>query len=118
MQLSGRNLICLLVLAAAAPAPLSRAEAAEVGTSAPRVFFDCDDCDFSYIRQEIPFVNWVRDREDAVLHLLINSISTASGGREYKLDFIGLQRRAGTQESLTYVAPPDFTEDEEGGTSA
>lgn len=79
----------------------------------PSVFFDCDHCDFNYIRQEVPFVNWVRDREDAVLHLLINSTRTASRGREYTLDFIGLKRFAGTDQTLTYVAPPDFTEDEE-----
>jgi len=80
---------------------------------APRVFFDCDRCDFSYIRQEIPFVSWVRDREDAVLHLLITDQRTASGGREYNLDFIGLKGFAGTDENLRYVSPPDYTEDEE-----
>jgi len=79
---------------------------------APRVFFDCDRCDFSYVRGEIPFVSWVRDREDAVLHLLITDQRTASGGREYNLDFIGLKRFAGTEESLRYVSPPDYTDDE------
>jgi len=79
---------------------------------APRVFFDCDRCDFSYVRGEVPFVNWVRDREDAVLHLLITDQRTASGGREYNLDFIGLKRFAGTEESLRYVSPPDYTDDE------
>ena len=79
---------------------------------APRVFFDCEQCDFSYVRGEVPFVNWVRDREDAVLHLLITDQRTASGGREYNLDFIGLKRFAGTEESLRYVSPSDYTDDE------
>lgn len=79
---------------------------------APRVFFDCDQCDFSYVRGEVPFVNWVRDREDAVLHLLITDQRTASRGREYNLDFIGLKKFAGTEESLRYVSPPDYTDDE------
>src|ERR1041385_8095423 len=33
------------------------------------VFLDCSFfCDFDYIRTEIPFVNWVRDRTDADVH--------------------------------------------------
>ena len=80
---------------------------------APRVFFDCDRCDFSFVREEIPIVNWVRDREDAVLHLLITDQRTASGGREYSLDFIGLKRLEGTDQNLRYVSPPDYTDDDE-----
>lgn len=79
----------------------------------PYVFLDCDNCDVSYIRVEIPFVNWVRDREDAVVHVLITSQRTGSGGREYSLDFIGLKTHAGTDQTLSYVAPPDYTDDEE-----
>ena len=79
---------------------------------APHVFLDCNRCDFSYIRTEIPFVNWVRDREDAVVHILITDQRTGSGGREYTLDFIGLKRYSGTDQNLSYVAPPDYTSDE------
>ena len=79
---------------------------------APRVFLDCNRCDFSYIRTEIPFVNWVRDREDAVVHVLITDQRTGSGGREYTFDFIGLKRFSGTDQNLSYVAPPDYTSDE------
>ena len=79
---------------------------------APLVFLDCERCDFSYVRVEIPFVNWVRDREDAVLHILITDQRTGSGGRNYSLDFIGLRQNAGTDQDLSYVAPPDYTDDE------
>jgi len=80
---------------------------------APPVFLDCDDCDFSYIRVEIPFVNWVRDREDAVVHILITDQRTGSGGREYTFDFIGLKGYLGTDQNLSYVTPPGYTDDEE-----
>jgi hypothetical protein len=79
---------------------------------APLVFLDCDVCDVSYIRRQIPFVNWVRDREDAVVHVLITRSRTAAGGNEYLLDFIGLKAREGTGQSLLYVSPPSYTNDE------
>lgn len=81
--------------------------------SPPNIFLDCDQCDFSYLRREIPFLNWVRDREDAIVHVLVTDTRTAAGGREYSLDFIGLKAMAGTDQSLRYVAPPDYTDDEE-----
>lgn len=100
---------------AALAVPLAAGARPIGGTSAqgPRVFFDCDECDFSFIREEIPIVNWVRDREDAVLHLLITDQRTASGGREYSLDFIGLKKLEGTDQNLHYVSPSDYTDDEE-----
>jgi len=47
-----------------------------------RVFLDCDrGCDFDYLRQEITFVNYVRDRRDAQVHVLITRERTAAGGQ-------------------------------------
>ena len=46
-----------------------------------RVFMDCQapGCrDFDFNRREIPWVNWVRDRQDADIHILV--VSTAAGG--------------------------------------
>jgi hypothetical protein len=39
--------------------------------SAPNVFIDCGYCDESYIKTEITFVNYVRDPNDAAIHILI-----------------------------------------------
>lgn len=105
-------LILLLMgtaLAAVAPQP---ATAQSRGPNA-NIFLDCDACDFSYIRREVPFVNWVRDREDAIVHVLVTDSRTAAGGREYSLSFLGLKQQEGTDQSLRYVAPPDYTDDEE-----
>lgn len=85
--------ICAGVLV---PAVGTAANPDATASEAPRVFLDCDRCDFSYTRVEIPFVNWVRDREDAVLHILITDQRTGSGGRDYSLDFLGLRRHRST----------------------
>ena len=47
-----------------------------------------------------------------MLHILITDQRTGSGGRNYSLDFIGLRQNAGTDQDLSYVAPPDYTDDE------
>jgi hypothetical protein len=33
------------------------------------VFLDCDRCDGDYIRKEVTFVDYVRTREDADVHV-------------------------------------------------
>lgn len=76
------------------------------------VFLDCNarNCDFDHFRREITWVNWVRDREDADVHLLITAERTGSGGRYYTLDYIG--RGAFGTKSLSYVSHPDATDAE------
>lgn len=56
-----------------------------------RVYFDCQgqECDSSYYRTEIAWVDWVRDPQDSHVHVIMTSQSTGAGGREYLLDFLG-----------------------------
>ncbi len=76
------------------PAPSDR-------TDAVRVFLDCPSCDENYIRTEITFVNYVRDRTAADVHVLVTTQGTGGGGIQYSLKFIGLDRfRASTEEIL------------------
>lgn len=60
------------------------------------VFLDCQTrgCDSTHFRNEIRFVNWVRDRTVADVHLLITSQS-AGAGTVYQLSFIGGRSFAG-----------------------
>jgi hypothetical protein len=79
-----------------------------------RVFLDCrTHCDFDFIRREIPYVAWVRDRQDAQVHLLITSQRTGAGGRENTLAFIGLQDMASVSDTLLQVSSPTDTDAEE-----
>src|SRR5260370_10522765 len=72
--------------------------------SAPRVFLDCPDtfCDFDYYRTEITFVNWVRDRQFAQVHVLVTTQSTG-GGQQFTVHFIGSERFAGAADTLHSV---------------
>jgi len=35
-----------------------------------RIFIDCARCDMNYIRDEVPYVNYVRDVKEAQLYIL------------------------------------------------
>ncbi|MGQ9618327.1 MAG: hypothetical protein ACUVUG_05110 [Candidatus Aminicenantia bacterium] len=81
--------------------------------SAPKVFIDCEFCDHDFIRTEISFVNYVRDRKVAQVHVLITTQKTGGGGTEYTLTFIGQKEFEGMEDVLKYVSKKTDTEDEE-----
>ncbi|MGD8288010.1 MAG: hypothetical protein PVJ80_03385 [Gemmatimonadota bacterium] len=72
----------------------------------PRVFFDCNgrNCNSQYYRTEISWVSWVNDREVADLHVIMGSLQTGAGGREYQLDFLDAhpEQDEGYEEQLRY----------------
>lgn len=108
--------VALLVFTAAVSAAQQPNGAAAAQDSALRVFFDCPNygvgCDFDFLRTEITWVNWVRDREAADVHALISTQQTGGGGTEYTVSLIGLRRFAGRVDTLRYYATADNTTDE------
>lgn len=95
-------------------APLCFAQDEPDSLAAPevlRVFLDCDFCDDDYIRREIAFVNYVRDRTQAQVHLLITR-QNSGGGREFTLTFIGRENFAGVTDTLRYASSATDTDDE------
>lgn len=79
-----------------------------------RVFLDCNafPCDSDYFRTEIGFVNWVRDRTLAQLHLIVTSSQTGGGGSVYALDFLGLAELDGDDDRLSVTTLSSDTESE------
>src|SRR5262245_35437579 len=79
-----------------------------------RVYVDCvaTRCDFDYLRTEITFVDYVRTREDADVHVLVTSQRTGAG-TEYTLKFIGMDRFDGVTEELRYAASDTDTGNEQ-----
>ena len=87
---------------------------AQTNTAAAlRVFLDCNRCDFDYLRTEITFVNYVRDRRDADVHVLVTTESSGGGGRVFTLSFIGQEAFAGTDDVLEYATSQTDTDNEE-----
>jgi hypothetical protein len=67
-----------------------------------RLFIDCNNtpCDSDFFRTEITFVEHVRDRQTADVHLLMTGQSTGSGGREITFSFFGQGRFTGRDAVL------------------
>ncbi len=72
--------------------------------------------DFSYhqqyIRETMTFVNYVRDRELAQIHIMMTRHISGSAGHNYVISFIGRSRFEGMNNEITYWAPGTDTADE------
>ena len=84
----------------------------EMKKTAPKVFLDGSRIDIDYVRTEITFVNYVRDRKEADVHVLITQQRTGGGGREYTLAFIGLNSYEDLKNELKFYTNRTETEDE------
>ncbi len=78
---------------------------------APNVFIDCLVCDENYIRTEITFVNYMRDPNQADVHVLITTQQTGGQGEEYTLTFIGKNKYPGLQDTLGFTTKESDTPD-------
>src|ERR1043166_8165764 len=78
-----------LAFAGLLPAQATARTAATPPPASLTVFLDCGMCDEDYIRTEIKYVNWVRDRTAADVHVLITRESTGGGGTQFTAAFLG-----------------------------
>lgn len=78
-----------------------------------RVFLDCQRCDESYFRRNLTFVDYVRDRQQADVHVLGTRRRTGGGGVSYRLEFIGRGPFEPLHYELTYNAASTLTREEQ-----
>ena len=107
--------VCFLILLISSSslwAQNSASDSLDTRKDAPRIFLDCNSCDRDYVRTEIPFVNYVRDRQESQVHVMVTRQRTGSGGREYTFTFIGRKNFTGLDDTLHYVSGKTDTEDE------
>ena len=94
------------------PPPPSQQDVDSLKKSAPKVFIDGDFVDLNYIKTEIVFVNYVRDRNEAQVHVLITLLSTGGGGLEYTMAFSGQQDFLGVDDIHKFISNRTQTQDE------
>lgn len=90
----------------------------ELEPQAPKIFLDCKASypaskafDLAYIKTEIGCINYVRDRKEADVHILITSQSTGSNGSEFEIAFIGQNLFAGLEDTLKAQVNSSDSED-------
>ena len=93
----------------------SQAPAADSTSSAlPLVFLDCQarGCDEDFLRTELTWLNFVRDRNRAAVHIIATARSTASGGTELSLTFERTNSTPVQRDSLIAIIPQSATADQ------
>jgi hypothetical protein len=102
------SMLALLALAAAEQSAFAQVQSVNV-------FLDCQapGCDSDHFRNEIEFVNWVRDRTAADVHLLITAQGSAGGGTAYQLNYIGQRAFGGDTLTLPLDAEQTLTNPEQ-----
>ena len=73
---------------------------------------DCGFCDESFIRQEMTYVDYVRDREVAHVHVLVTRQNTGAGGEAHTFDLIGRGTFQGMDYSTVYTTNASATDAE------
>jgi hypothetical protein len=79
-----------------------------------RVYLDCQTfgCDPDFFQTEVTWVDWVRNRQDADVHVLVTSQATGGGGRLFDMSFEGRGRFAGERFTLDRHTPTDASPDD------
>ncbi|MCF6332112.1 MAG: hypothetical protein L3J11_02415 [Draconibacterium sp.] len=66
----------------------------------------------SYLKKEVPFINYVRDIQDADLIVLGTFQATGSGGGEFTFFVEGQNKFAGVMDTVKFNTYPDETEEQ------
>ncbi|HOW31428.1 MAG TPA: hypothetical protein PLP88_07670 [Bacteroidales bacterium] len=77
-----------------------------------RLYLRCQSwCDFTFVKTEVNYVDFVNDRFEANVYCLLTSQSTGSGGELMTLSFIGQQNFNGLDDTLKFIKNDTDTPD-------
>ncbi len=68
--------------------------------------------DRDFVREQIPIVQYVRDKESADVHILMTRHGAGTAGTNYAISFIGGRRFLGIDQDMTYWAPSTNSSDD------
>ena len=76
------------------------------------VYLDCWFCDRDHIKREISYVNYVRDRKDADVHIMMMRESAANRGKRYTAHLIGQKGYDHLMDTLRFNVGPKASQEE------
>jgi hypothetical protein len=77
------------------------------------VFLDCNRCDDEHLRQNVGFIEYVRDRAVADLHVLVTTEPTGGGGLSWTLRFIGVGPLQSQDKTLSFNTSQTASQDDQ-----
>ncbi len=87
---------------------------AKLLTQKLKVYIDCSnggECYPTFVKQEIPVVDFVRDRLDADVHVVVTTLYNSSGSAQYVLNFIGRNNFSVLHDTIQYTLIPGSIDD-------
>lgn len=88
------------------------AQESQNSDKSPGFYLECEECDFTFVRQELPFLMFVRDPLLADIHILVTESETGGGGEIFYLNFIGRNSFAGMNFEYEVSSGRDETDDD------
>ena len=85
---------------------------APAGPALLKVFLDCDECDSDHLKRTVTFVDYVRDRNVADVHVLVTTQGTGGGGEAWTVKFIGVGQFQSQDRTLTFTTTSISTADD------
>jgi hypothetical protein len=76
------------------------------------VYLDCVMCDMMYLMQEMEYVNFSRNPEDADVYVMVRTQMTGSGGTEYLLEITGQKEYTHITSNVSFSVQSTTTEAE------
>jgi len=110
MKLSVRILFSIIFLCLLTLQGISQGADTKPGVTG--FYLDCFHCDFTFVRQELPFVTFVRDPLLADVHIMVTESNTGSGGQKFFMNFIGRNQLKGTDYEYTVTTIESDTDDD------
>lgn len=86
---------------------------AQESNNKPKLFIEGSGIDFDYLRREVTFVDYVRDRSQSDVHLIVTRRRAGSSGREYTFFFNGRGIFSGIKDTLFYYTRGIESDEEE-----
>lgn len=100
------------VCSVSAQSTVQRQQFSQEDETSINFFLNCEDCDLTFIRQELAFVSFVRDPLLADVHILVTDSNTSSGGHKYFLNFIGKKDFTGTDNEYIVTTGQSDSDDD------
>jgi hypothetical protein len=110
----GLFLTAAIVIATAAPKAHGQTPDPAPFTGVLKVFVDCSDCSNDtqqFLRTELTYIDFTRDRQDASIHVLVTTERTGSGGDTWAVAFLGQREFQGVDDTLKFSTAPADTEE-------
>lgn len=74
-----------------------------------KIYLDCQNCDSDYYKQEVDYVEFVRDRKFADVHIFFTTQNNATNGNKYSIEFTGKNKYNAIIDKLEFSTTGETT---------